>query len=50
MRKRGRPRKYQENIRCPECDSNWFKKFGKTQENRDTNGDCSYNCVNFTIA
>ncbi|WP_457640919.1 IS1/IS1595 family N-terminal zinc-binding domain-containing protein [Persephonella sp.] len=29
MRKRGRPRKYPEKIRCPECGSNWCKKFGK---------------------
>ncbi|RMD47601.1 MAG: IS1 family transposase [Aquificota bacterium] len=29
MGKRGRPRKYQEHIRCPECGSNWCKKFGK---------------------
>jgi len=29
MGKRGRPRKYQEKIRCPECGSNWCKKFGK---------------------
>jgi transposase-like protein len=29
MMKRGRPRKYQESIKCPECGSNWCKKFGK---------------------
>ena len=29
MGKRERPRKYQEKIRCPECGSNWCKKFGK---------------------
>jgi len=29
MGKGGGPRKYQEEIRCPECGSNWCKKFGK---------------------
>lgn len=29
MRQRGRSRKYQGNIRCPECGSNRCKKFGK---------------------
>ena len=29
MGKRGRLKKYQEHIKCPECVSNWCKKFGK---------------------
>ena len=29
MGKRGRPRIYRDNIKCPECGSNWCKKFGK---------------------
>jgi len=29
MGKRGRPRKYRHDIRCPECGSNWIVKNGK---------------------
>ncbi|WP_457641756.1 hypothetical protein [Persephonella sp.] len=32
MKKRGRPRKFQTNIKCKVCEFNRCKKFGKKQE------------------
>ena len=32
MKKRGRPRTYRHDIRCPECGSNWIVKNGKQKD------------------